>query len=145
MTAARSMNRGGRRGFAMLEALAVLALLTVVVTMVTEVGVWLLGERQRTLVRQEAVETAANMLEAARAVPWDELGPDWAKAQHLPESLAKLPESRLVVRVSPEPGHPRTKRVSVAIHARPARANPLDMEMVSLFSARSASAAGGKR
>lgn len=117
-----------------------------VTVLVAELATWTLTERTRSAARNDAVEAAANVLEAARALPWEALTPDWAAAQKLPESLAsRLREGRLAVRVEPETSRPLSKRVTVAVHwdtdpgtaARP-------IELVGQFGARSSGAQGRK-
>jgi hypothetical protein len=122
------------------------AILGVVLLLVAQLGCEFLKERQRSTARQEALEAAANVLEAARACPWDELTSAWADQQRLPESLSdRLRQGRLDVRVEPEASHPHTKRVLVEVHwsledNKPAR----PVQLVGLRSARSAPATGDK-
>jgi hypothetical protein len=124
--------------------MAALGILTLCVVLVAQLGTWSLAERQRSASRLEAVETAANILEAARAMPWNDLTADWAAGQRLPESLARrLPGASLRVRVDPVPSLPRARRVSLTIEWEQEKgimARPV--ELSSVFSARSASARG---
>jgi hypothetical protein len=122
------------------------AILGVVLLLVAQLGCEFLKERQRSSARQEALEAAANVLEAARACPWDDLTSAWADQQRLPESLSeRLRRGRLDVRVQPEELRPHTKRIMVEVHwwledNKPAR----PVQLVGLRSARSAPAAGEK-
>ena len=134
-----------RRGFTITESLAALAILMVIVGVLTELGMGSLLEQRRNATRQQALETAANILEAAQACEWAALTPDWGKAQRLPEALAeRLEEGQLLVQVEPEPSRPQTRRITVEIDwsqgGKPAR----PVKLVALRSARSASPQGGK-
>jgi prepilin-type N-terminal cleavage/methylation domain-containing protein len=139
-------SRAGRRGFTLVELLVALAVLGVVLLLVAQLGYLVLRERQRSGARQQAQEAAANVLEAARACPWDDLTPAWAARQRLPESAARLlPDGRLEVRVEPEPSRPHTRRITAEVRwslddDRPAR----PVRLVALRSARSAPSPGGK-
>src|SRR5262249_43058386 len=106
---------------------------------------WSLRERSRAAVRQQAQETAANILEAARAYPWEALNADWAAAQKLPDDLAAaLAGGTLTVRIDTVASQPHLKQVSVEIREQPGSASPMPpVELIGLFSARSAAVAGG--
>jgi prepilin-type N-terminal cleavage/methylation domain-containing protein len=135
-----------RRGFTVLEIMVALGILSVVLVLVAQVGLWSLGERKRSALRQEALEAAANILESAQASPWEALTPPWAAAQRLPDGLAqRLDEARLEVRVEPEASHPRTKRVTVALAWRLGDGKPArPVVLVGLFSPRVAPQSGGQ-
>lgn len=103
-------------GFTIMELVVALAGLAVGLTLVLELGVWSTIERKRTLLRSEALETAANILEAAQAAGSEALTKDWAEKQQLPPALAsQLKEGRLNVRVEPVGPPSRMVRVTVAI------------------------------
>lgn len=141
----RASGASVRGGFTLLETMVALGVLGVVVLLVAQLGYLLLVERQRRDARQEALETAANVLEAARACPWEDLTPAWAARQRLSESAARrLHDGRLEVRVEPEASRPHARRVTVEVRwslgdDRPAR----PVRLVALRSARTAPAAGG--
>src|SRR5262249_30088801 len=103
-------------------------------------------ERWRARERQEALEAAANVLEAARVCSWDELTPSWAGGQALPAPLAaRLQDGRLEVRVAPEPSRPHRRRVTVRTGGSHGSGRPAPpVGLVALRSARSAIAAGGE-
>lgn len=106
----------GRSAFTITECLAALGMLGVGLTLLLQASFWNLRERSRASLRQEALESAANILEAARAEDWDALGPAWAERQRLPEALqAALPGSKLTVAIVTEAGNPATKQVTVQI------------------------------
>jgi prepilin-type N-terminal cleavage/methylation domain-containing protein len=142
MNAVRWSRERKHSGFTMLEVLIALGILSVALLMVAQVGLWSWRERARSALRSEALETAANILEAARAQRWEALTPAWAAAQRLPESLSsRLVESKLSVRVEPEPARPHVKRVTVTIHGSMDTGDSLaTVQLVGLVSARSAAA-----
>jgi hypothetical protein len=126
----------------MLEAVAALGVLSVAMVIVAQLSTQALAERVRTDEHLVAVESAANVLEAARARPWADLTPEWAAEQRLPEDLTdQLPDARLAVRVEPEPERPRVKRVTVELRWQQ-RGGPIarTVTTVALFADR---AAGG--
>ena len=104
-----------RAGFTAIEAVIALAVLAGAATLTAEMVTGALADRSRLEARAEAVEAAANMLEHARARSWDELTPEWAGSQVVPESLSRWPDSRLRVTVEPMPDRPRAKRVTAAV------------------------------
>jgi type II secretory pathway pseudopilin PulG len=134
------------RAFTVVETVVALGILSMVTLLVAQLATWTLTERTRTAARNDAAEAAANVLEAARAMSWEALTPDWASAQKLPESLAsRLRTGRLSVRVEQEASRPKTKKVIVAVYweADPGTAATA-IELTGLFSARNATAPGRK-
>ena len=136
----------GRRGFTIAETMVALGILGAVLLLLAQLAVVVLRERQRSAARQDALETAANVLEAARACPWDDLTPAWAARQRLPEPVAgRLRNGRLEVRVEPEASRPHTRRVTVEVRWSLADDRPAPpVRLVGLRSARSAPATGDK-
>jgi type II secretory pathway pseudopilin PulG len=134
------MNRTKRTGFTIMESLAALGVLASAAVLAAQLGTWSLMERARTENRVAATEAAANILEAARARSWNDLTPEWAAAQKLPDAVAELLfDATLTIRVIPEPDRPHVKRVTVTIEwdhqpSIPART----MTLVGLFAERSA-------
>jgi hypothetical protein len=120
------------------------AVLAAAMLLVAQTGYLALCERQAGMARQEALEAAANTLEAARSLAWEELTPAWANRQQLPESLAgRLRSGKLEVRVEPVATQPRIKRVTVEIHWSPDDDKPArTVRLVALRSARAAPEAG---
>jgi hypothetical protein len=134
-----------RRAFSLLDCVAALGLLAVAMTLVVQVSLWSLGEHRQGLARQEALEEAANLLEAARTLLWEELTPQWAARQRLPEGLAeRLGHGRLTVRVEPVPARPHTRRVNVTIAWDRQSLPGQEVQLTGLFSARAAAVSGGK-
>jgi len=97
------------------------------------------------------MQVAANTLERAMAVPWDQLGPDWAKSVRMPEWAKQLmDDGRVAVEVEPLKGCSGAKliRVEVSYGSGSIRARR-SVELVAVRSAREASvpsrtaAAGG--
>jgi Tfp pilus assembly protein PilV len=133
-----------RFGFTIAETMAAVGILSVVMVVVAQVGLWSARDYARTFSRQAAQELAANVLEAARASPWEALAPEWARAQELPAPFQQ-DGWRLSVRVEADAARPLLKRVSVRVEPRPGQAQPpWSEELVGWFSARSAPASGGK-
>lgn len=133
-------------GFTLMEIGVAMAILAVAMMLVLQISFWSMRERVRASTQHVAIEQAANVLEAARSVPWESLTSEWAEAQRIPEDLADLfPEGRLSVKVEPLESQPLTKRVSVEIRwmlveevaARPVR-------MIGFVSAR-CTAKGGEQ
>ena len=129
-----------RRGFTLPEMLLALAALAVAAVLAAQLGTGALAERARTDARLDAADAAGNVLEAARAVPWEKLTPEWTAGQKLPAFVAdRLTDGALTATVEPEPGRPRVKRVTVTVRwihdgGRPAR----PVRLVGLFAARTA-------
>lgn len=116
-------------------ALAVVAVLGVIIA---QCLVWSWQERFRLAAHQAALELAANVLEAARAQPWDRLDQSWADAQVIPShSQELLPDGKLVVTVEPWPGQLHTRRVTVAVSWQFASYLPRRVQLTTLLSARS--------
>jgi prepilin-type N-terminal cleavage/methylation domain-containing protein len=134
----------GRRGFTLAESMIALAILGVVLLLLAQVAYLVLMERLRSGARQDALEAAANVLEAARACPWDELTPAWAARQRLPESVAGRLRGRIEVRVEPEPSRPHTKRVTAEVRWSIDDRPTAPVRLVCLRSARAAPATGGQ-
>ena len=135
-----------RPGFTILETMVALGILAMALTLVAQISLWSLRERTRSAVRQEALEFAANVLEAARACSWEALTPEWGAAQQLPPPLAqRLVEGRLRVRVESEASRPHSKRVTVEVYGKrePRKREPV-AQLVGLFSARTAARGGEK-
>lgn len=102
-----------RRAFLMADMLAALGLMAFVLILVAQVVVWSLAERARFVARHAALEWANNVLELARAEPYESLGPNWARRVQPPEEPHPFPaELAVAVQVDESPG---IKRVTVEI------------------------------
>jgi hypothetical protein len=143
----RTRTSTARTAFTVLEVTAALGILSVAMVTVVQVAAWSLGERDRNTTRRDALEAAANVLEAARCLPWKDLTPEWAAAQRLPEELdERLGDGRLKVRVEPEPSRRLTTRVTVEIGWTTRERKPATpLRLVGLFSDRSAAGSGAKQ
>jgi len=130
--------RRPRPGFTMAETLVAFAVLSTVATGVAQFATWSLGERAHADARLESVEVAANVLEQARARPWDDLTAEWASSQRLPDFIsARWPDCRLSVRVEPEANRPRVKRVTADVKwTGAAHASWTPVTLTGLFAAR---------
>jgi prepilin-type N-terminal cleavage/methylation domain-containing protein len=108
--------RSPRHGFTLTECAIALAVLATCAVIVAKLATETLADRSRLEARFEAEQIAANVLEQARAVPWDGLTPTWASERQLPpEVLQRWPNTRLVVRVESEPNRARVKRIVVEV------------------------------
>jgi type II secretory pathway pseudopilin PulG len=106
-----------RAAFTVVEATIALALIAVLAVIVAQSLVWSLRERARVATHQAALELAANILEAARAQPWERLDQTWADSQTtIPAEIAPLlPDGTIVVTL--ETGKPlsATRRITVEV------------------------------
>jgi len=137
MTNARRSRR--RPGFTLAESLIALAALSAAMVLVAQFVLLSLAERARTDARAEAVEVATNALEQSRDKPWTELTAEWGNAQKLPDHMAvRWHDCVLTVRVEPEPGRPRVKKVTVELKwTSPGRSAWSPVQLTGWFAARS--------
>ena len=101
-----------RQGITSAEMVVSFGLFAIAIAMAGQVAGFVQVERTRTAARQDAVEQCANVLERARAMPWKELTPEWAKSQKLPTGHL-LPKGTLKVLVTPVKEEPRLKKLDV--------------------------------
>jgi type II secretory pathway pseudopilin PulG len=128
----------------MVEVTVALALLMILGVLIAQAIVWGLQERARAAAHQAALELAANVLEAARAEPWEKLDKGWADAQQAPSDMgAVLPDARLAVTVTPEPKLPECRRVTVEVRWQFAPQPVKSVELTTLLSRRETKKAGG--
>lgn len=139
--------RPPRYGYMLIEIGAAMVLLAMAMVVVMQLGYWSLRQRAQAVAEQVAIELAANVLEAARAQPWESLTSDWAASQQIPPSLQpSLPGGMLTVQIEPEESLTETKRVTAEIRwmlDEEIQSRPIRLE--GLFTARSAPSAGGQR
>src|SRR5207302_445274 len=107
--------------------------------------VWSVRERARLAAHQAALELCANVLEAARAQPWDRLDQAWADAQNIPAETADLlPAGKISVTLEAGQPLPHARRVTVEVHWQTvADLPPLSVRLTSILSAREAKKTGG--
>src|SRR6516225_5087510 len=133
-----------RSGFTILEIMIAFGVLTLALVMTAQLGAWSMLERGRTRMMLEAAEAAANVLEAARSLDWQELGPEWAQKQKLSDyASARLADAQLAIQVENET--PKVKRVAVKIQwPKSGSPAPKPVRMIAYFGNRNASPAGAK-
>jgi prepilin-type N-terminal cleavage/methylation domain-containing protein len=138
----RTRARRSRPGFTLTEVALALAVLLGTAALVAETAVWSLSQRGRTAARLDAVDVATNILERARALPWDELTEQWGSDQQMPSTFAaRWPDCRLSVRVEPQSKRPHAKRVTVEVRPlEPNRAGWQPVTMTAVFAARTTEA-----
>jgi prepilin-type N-terminal cleavage/methylation domain-containing protein len=141
----RARNAQRASGFTIMELIAALAILAIVMVIVAQIGYFSMTERLRSSTRQVALEQASNILESARATPWDKLTAEWAAARKLPEEKGFfLPDGRLSVRVEPEKSPANAKRVTVLVEWQVQEGIPQQVRLVGLVSDRAMAVTGGK-
>ncbi|MFO0808443.1 MAG: type II secretion system protein [Gemmataceae bacterium] len=116
------MTHGGRcrHGYTIVECVVAIAVLGFAALLVVEVGVHSLVERTRAEEHFAAMEAVANELEAARAIPWATLTPEWAAARKpSADVISRLVDASLTVRVEPEKERPRVKRMTAELRWKP--------------------------
>ena len=102
-----------RPGFTVLEVTLAMGFLVVALVLVAQTAAVGLAERDRTAVRQEGLEQVTNVVERARVLSWEEITPEWAGKQKLPEALAqRLSGEQLIVRVASSNRRGRGRRPS---------------------------------
>jgi type II secretory pathway pseudopilin PulG len=129
----------------LVEVTVTLAIIAVLAVIIAQCIYWSGRERQRMASQQAALELAANVLEAARAQPWEKLDQAWADAQSVPSDMqALLPDGKLVVTVVAEQ-QPLTRRVTAEVRWQlEAHLPPQTTESTTLLSARTAQKAGSR-
>lgn len=109
-----------RRGFTILE----LSVATIILAALMSVCVkWMAataGQARETRWRQTAVREADNLMERLAALAWDELSPERAASLSLSEEARRtLPGGASAVQVTPVPGPPEARQITVAVRWRP--------------------------
>ena len=133
-----------RGGFTLIDAIAALAILAIVAVIVAQCITWSLQERARLASKQAAVELAANVLEAARALPPGRLDRAWAEAQKVPSELSEmLPEGKVVVTIEPAALAPHAQHVSVEVlWQRGPELPPRSVQLTTILSPRETKSGG---
>ncbi len=123
-------------------AVAIVAVLMVIVAQCLAMG---LQARLRTSAHQAALELADNLMEEARAQPWDNLDKSWADAHKVPAAMESLlPGGKIEITVQAEPKQPLTRRVLVTVHWQFEAPSPQSVTLTALFSSRTAPKSGGQ-
>jgi type II secretory pathway pseudopilin PulG len=138
-----------RAGFTLAETAIALAAVAVLGVVVAQCLVWSQRERQRSAAERAAVELAANILEAARARPFEQLDRDWATGQTVPAAMHDLlPAGKVVVTLEPlEPKQPlaQTRRVTVEVRWQFDPQMPAQsVSLTTVLSGRTAKKTGGE-
>jgi hypothetical protein len=133
-----------RPGFTVFETMAALGVLSMALVLIVQLGSWSRLQRAETAARHEAVEAAANVLERARAQPWESLTSQWAAAQKLSDDFGhRSLGASLDVQVSTYAS--QLKRVTVTIRFTDVNGSARrPVQLVGWFAARSGSATGAK-
>ena len=141
------MKHHTKSGFTVIEVVAAMTLLAVAMLLIAQLGYCSLRERARSSTLRLALELAANVLESARATPWEGLTAEWATSQRIPDELKDfLPEGRLTVQVTTEESLPQTKRVTAEVQwLLPEGIESRPVRLVTLFTARTSAGEGGQQ
>jgi len=135
-----------RLAMTLVEILVALAIMGLLGVIVAQCVFWSLSERTHLEANQASLEIAANVLETARAQPWQDLNQSWAGAQAIPSEMQDLlPDGKMVVTVEHEQSEPGIKRVTVEVRWRfEEHFPPHSVRLSSLFSPRMAQKTGDK-
>lgn len=126
-----------RPGMTIAEITVAIGILGIMMVVVAQTGYWSLHQRIENVAKQLALEHANNILEAARTTPFEKLNDNWAEDAGLPDYRGLFPDGRIGVKVEPEQGVPRTKRVTVEITWARDRDLPQQLvRLVALFASR---------
>jgi Tfp pilus assembly protein PilE len=134
-----------RTGSLLIEAMVALAVIAVLIVVVAQSLVWSIYERSRLASQNAALELAANVLEAARAQPFDELNQSWADAQAVPPEMAELlPAGKVIAKVEPTKGAPHARRLTVEVRWQfDPQAPAQSIQVTGVLSGRETKKAGG--
>jgi prepilin-type N-terminal cleavage/methylation domain-containing protein len=124
-----------RRAFTIAEMSIAVVVLGLVVTVVAEIAIRSLRERSRVTERVAVQEEAANLLEAARACPWEKLDATWADGQQLAKEWRDRGWKMKVV-LDNQPDRPHVKRVTVEITFTKTDPPTPPVKLMGLFAAR---------
>src|ERR1051325_4033913 len=108
--------RSSPPGFTLAEMVVALAIFAILTVIVAQSVVWSLRESARRAAHHAALETAVNVLEEARAMPFEQLDMTWAGGHMIPSEMAALlPEATIHVTLEADKLAAGTKRVTVEV------------------------------
>jgi hypothetical protein len=114
-----------------------MALITFALGIVAGLATFAFEDRAQQNARFRALEAANGVLEAARAMGWEELTPEWAASQRQTAD-PWLPEGEMTVKVEPDRELPALKRVTVTVAWQiSAQRPPVSVELIGFFAKRS--------
>ncbi len=100
----------------MAEMVVAIAIFAILAILVAQSLVWSMRERARRTAHHAALEIAQNVLEQARAMPYEHLNQEWADGQMIPSaSAALLPDGKVKVLVETDKLAAGTKRINVEV------------------------------
>jgi len=123
----------------LVETVLALAILVACLACLSKMTLWTRQSHEEARARHAALQTAANVLEQASAIPWEQLGPEWARSVQLPNWAEEvLADGRVTVEVKPLEGQLAAKlvRVTVSYDSR-AVGGRRSVELVAVRSAKS--------
>jgi type II secretory pathway pseudopilin PulG len=140
------MNIRKRAAFTLTELIGAVAIIAVLVVIVAQCMTLSIQERARMAAQQAALELAANVLENARAQPFEKLDKTWAEAHAIPSEVAALlPDGKIIVTVEPEKTAPATRRVTVEVQWQfEAHLANRSVQLTTIIAGRDAKKTGGK-
>ncbi len=116
-----------RPGFTLVEALVSCLMLAALTTLCLQLVGVSAAQRRTASLREIALQEAANAMERAAAVRWDELTPEAMKSTSLsPEAGNALPGGILAVDVQHLAEIPEAKRITVDVRWEPSRGKPVE-------------------
>jgi prepilin-type N-terminal cleavage/methylation domain-containing protein len=120
-----SLTRMKRRGFTLWETLIALLVLSALTTLCLQFFAAVNDQRRQVFAHLTATQEAANLLERAEALNWDELTTtSAAKLQLSAQARQTLPEGRVAMLVDGPSGTPLARRVAACVRWRPQPGEP---------------------
>ena len=114
-----------RPGFTLMETCVALLLLSVLTTLCLQFFAAASDQRRQVYAQLAATQEAANLLERAEAMNWDELTTtSAAKLQLSAQARQTLPEGRVEMLVDGPSGTPLARRVAACVRWRPQPGEP---------------------
>jgi type II secretory pathway pseudopilin PulG len=114
-----------RNGFTIFEAIVSLVVLAALTTLCLQFFAAAGDQRRQVFAQLAATQEAANLLERAQALEWNDLTTEnAAKFQLSDQARQTLPEGRVEMLVDGPSGTPPARRVAVAVRWRPLPGEP---------------------